>query len=442
MIHRPWYLVAFVALIAFPAGAQERGVLAIDEDAARYAFSFGSEADALNMCGTTGCEVVAAFSACLAVAYSSVTAQPEQFVWTWVEADTEGTARGGALDDCERSGGAACEVLNAYCAADSATSPTASAAVQQPAAATPELEGLFWQSIMNSANPAEFEAYLDQFPNGVFHALAEVRLAELRAPAGDAPMAGGARGGGAAAPAAGADRVASTAADVAPRAGDTRVFDGMEFVWVPAGEFRMGSTSSEAHNDEQPVTQVRISRGFWLGKHEVTQAEWQGVMGTNPSENSGCGQCPVEKVSWNDAQDFIGSLNGRAGGNRYRLPTEAEWEYAARAGTTGDRYGNLDAIAWCGDSGVYRTQPVGQKAPNAWGLHDMLGNVEEWVEDRYGGYPGVALTDPRGAFSGSNGVFRGGNLLVPVQFCRASFRNRNPPGGRFFTLGFRLLRTE
>ena len=117
------------------------------------------------------------------------------------------------------------------------------------------------------------------------------------------------------------------------RAGASRVFDGMEFVWIPAGEYQMGSTSPEALPHEQPVTRVRISRGYWLGRHEVTQSEWQAVMGANPSHFSGCGSCPVENVSWDDAQAFIGRLNGRAGGARYRLPTEAEWEYAARAGT-------------------------------------------------------------------------------------------------------------
>ena len=182
MIYRI-YGVVFGALLAWPAGAQDRGVLAIDEGTARHAFSFDSEADAVNMCGTTGCEVVATFSACLAVGYSSVTTQQEQSVWTWIEADTEGTARREALDECEQSGGLACEVLNAYCVADSASSPAAPAATgQQPAAANPELEGLFWQSIMDSTNPAEFEAYLAQFPNGVFRALASARLAALRAP--------------------------------------------------------------------------------------------------------------------------------------------------------------------------------------------------------------------------------------------------------------------
>ena len=113
-----------------------------------------------------------------------------------------------------------------------------------------------------------------------------------------------------------------------------------------------------------------------IGKYEVTQELWQAVMGSNPSHFNECGpDCPVEQVSWDDVQAFIAKLNAREGGQRYRLPTEAEWEYAARAGTSGDRYGNLDAIAWYVDNSRDRTHPVGQKAPNAWGLHDMLGNV-------------------------------------------------------------------
>ena len=164
-------------------------------------------------------------------------------------------------------------------------------------------------------------------------------------------------------------------------------------------------------------------------------------MGTNPSEFSGCGQCPVETVSWNDAQDFIGNLNAGSGGNRYRLPNEAEWEYAARAGTTGDRYGNIEAIAWYYENSERRTHPVGQKAPNAWGLHDMLGNVYEWVADWYGDYPGGAVTDPGGAASGSYRVSRGGGWNGGAGGGSGPDRYGITPGGRYSILGFRLLRT-
>ena len=166
-------VVVLVLLGAFPAWSQERGVLAVDAEAGRYAFSFDGEADALNMCGTTGCEVVATFSACLGLGYSSPT--QGQDVWTWVEAATEGAARQGALDACERAGGPACEVLNVFCAS--------APAVEASAAPERSQENLFWQSIVESTDPADFEAYLRQYPAGAFRALAENRLARLGAPA-------------------------------------------------------------------------------------------------------------------------------------------------------------------------------------------------------------------------------------------------------------------
>ena len=218
----------------------------------------------------------------------------------------------------------------------------------------------------------------------------------------------------------------------------------MEFVQIPAGEFLMGSESEEAFSYmEQPVTRVRISQGFFLGKYEVTQGQWQEVMGSNPSFFDECGpDCPVEGVSWEDVQEFIGRLNAAVGEERYRLPTEAEWEYAARAGTSGDRYGNLDAIAWYDGNSGDRTHPVGRKAPNALGLYDMLGNVFEWVGDWYGDYPGGEVTDPQGPASGSKRVRRGGGWIYYAGFCRASSRRNYSPGDRSFYLGFRLLRTE
>ena len=240
-----------------------------------------------------------------------------------------------------------------------------------------------------------------------------------------------------------AEADARAAAEAATRsAGDTRVFDGIEFVWVPAGEFQMGSTSSDSEDNERPVTRVRISRGFWLGRYEVTQAEWQAVMGTNPSRYSTCGLCPVETVSWYDVQDFIERLNGQAGKVLYRLPTEAEWEYAARAGTTGDRYGNVDAVAWHAGNSGERTHPVGEKMPNAWRLYDVLGNVWEWVEDWHGDYPGLFVTDPRGPRSGSNRIIRGGGKSSSGNYHRAPARIAEDPSHRSEYQGFRLARTN
>ena len=137
---------------------------------------------------------------------------------------------------------------------------------------------------------------------------------------------------------------------------------------------------------------------------------------------------------------FIQRLNGVEGGNCYRLPTEAEWEYAARAGTSGDRYSeDLDAIAWYEDNSGDRTHPVGQKAPNAWGLYDMLGNVWEWVEDRFGDYRGGSVKDPRGPKKGTTRVVRGGSWFLSARYYRASMRTNRFPGSADF-LGFRLLR--
>ena len=294
-----------------------------------------------------------------------------------------------------------------------------------------EQETVFWQSIVNSTNQAMFETYLEQFPNGVFRALAEARLAELGAPGGDGVADGGVP--------------ASTAADPAPRAGETQVFDGMEFVWVPAGEFLMGSTSAEAYDNEQPVRTVRIGEGFWLGKYEVTQAEWERVMGSNPSGFDECGaRCPVEQVSWNDAREFIERLNAGVGGDRYRMPTEAEWEYAARAGTTGDRYGNVDAIGWHRGNSRGGTDPVGQKGPNGWGLHDMLGNVAESVDDCWHDSYGGAPADGTARTSGGNcsrRVVRGGSWFHLPRAMRAAYRYWNDDGIRDDLVGFRVART-
>ena len=249
------------------------------------------------------------------------------------------------------------------------------------------------------------------------------------------------------------DRLLAKSADPAPRAGETQVFDGMEFVWIPAGEFRMGSPGAEARDSEQPVRTVRIGEGFWLGKHEVTQAEWQRVMGSNPSMFDECGPtCPVERVRWDDAQEFIGRLNGRGGGNRYRLPTEAEWEYAARAGTTtaywwGNEIGDNRAnCAGCGSRWDNEsTAPVGSFAANAWGLHDVHGNVWEWVQDCWhDSYDGAPEDESAWTVGGdcNRRVLRGGSWFSTPGVLRAAYRVRGGAGGRIVSVGgFRVART-
>jgi len=212
---------------------------------------------------------------------------------------------------------------------------------------------------------------------------------------------------------------------------------GMKFVLIPAGSFMMGSDSGDS--DEKPVHRVTISRAFQMQTTEVTQGQWRAVMGDNPSEFKNGDDYPVEHVSWDDAQEFLKRLNQLDPGKNYRLPTEAEWEYACRAGTTGERYGELDAIAWYNNNSGNQTHPVGKKQPNAWGLYDMLGNVWEWCQDRYGSYPAGAVTDPRGPSSGIARVVRGGSCSGDDNV-RCANRGRYFPDDRYLSDGFRCSR--
>jgi formylglycine-generating enzyme required for sulfatase activity len=217
---------------------------------------------------------------------------------------------------------------------------------------------------------------------------------------------------------------------------------GMSFAYIPPGTFQMGSNNGYAGADEQPIHEVSISRGYFMGIHEVTQEQWQKVLGNNPSGFQNCGQCPVEQVSWEDAQDYIKRLNSQTNdGSRYRLPTEAEWEYAARAGTTGDYAGDLKAMGWYDKNSKKKTHEVGTKQPNGWGLYDMHGNVWEWVEDWYGTYPSGSVTDPTGPTSGSDRVLRGGSYGDVDYNVRQAIRYPSLPGRRNPILGFRLVRT-
>jgi formylglycine-generating enzyme required for sulfatase activity len=213
-----------------------------------------------------------------------------------------------------------------------------------------------------------------------------------------------------------------------------------ELASIPAGEFQMGNNSSEANFDEKPVHTVRLSKTFWMGKTEVTQGLWQAVMGSNPSYFKSGDNYPVEQVSWDDCQSFIQKLNQMLGGNAFRMPTEAEWEYACRAGTTGDSYGNIDAIAWYFNNAGNTTHPVGQKQKNAWGLYDTLGNVWEWCQDWYDEnyYQNSPAIDPTGPASGSYRVIRGGSWAYDIRFVRSASRFRYDPGYRCDFLGFRL----
>ncbi|MDL2268399.1 SUMF1/EgtB/PvdO family nonheme iron enzyme [Desulfosarcina sp. OttesenSCG-928-A07] len=221
---------------------------------------------------------------------------------------------------------------------------------------------------------------------------------------------------------------------------------GVEFVLIPASvrPFNMGSNEE---NDEKPIHPVTISKPFYLGKYEVTQAQWEAVMGgeSNKSKFKGPNN-PVEMVSWDDVKFFIRKLNEKESTSKYRLPTEAEWEYAARAGGEtaycfGDHVSQLEKYAWYGeDWNKGSTHAVGQKSPNTWGLYDMHGNVWEWVEDWYGGryYHNSPSTDPKGPPSGDYGVLRGGSWCSYAKHCRSANRSHGGPGNQYATRGFRL----
>jgi len=223
---------------------------------------------------------------------------------------------------------------------------------------------------------------------------------------------------------------------------------GMEFVFVKGGCFEMGDTFGDGYSYEKPVHDVCVS-DFYMGKYEVTQGQWEVIMGDNPSYFKNCGDnCPVENVSWNDVQEFIERLNSKTG-KKYRLPTEAEWEYAARSGGKREKYAgtnsdaDLGSYAWYIMNSGSKTHPVGQKQPNGLGLYDMSGNVWEWVSDRYDQnyYKNSPRNNPKGPSSGSYRVLRGGSWSGVPNAIRASYRFDINPSTRNYNYGFRLLRT-
>ena len=217
-----------------------------------------------------------------------------------------------------------------------------------------------------------------------------------------------------------------------------------EMVYVEGGSFDMGATSeqgSDAENDEKPVHRVTLS-DYYIGECEVTQEMWEAVMGSNPSNFKGA-QNPVERVSWNDCQNFIKKLNSLTG-RTFRLPTEAEWEYAARGGNQSRHYkysgsNNIFDVAWYDNNSGDRTHAVGTKSPNELGICDMIGNVYEWCSDWYGTYSAGVQTNPQGPSSGSNRVLRGGSWLNYARYCRVSKRIYLGPGSSYIGNGLRLV---
>lgn len=221
---------------------------------------------------------------------------------------------------------------------------------------------------------------------------------------------------------------------------------GMKFVLVPKGSFTMGENPplSEGKSDEKPAHKVTITTPYYFGIHEVTQKQWQDIMGNNPSRHVGENR-PVDSVSWNDAQNFIEKLNAKEKHSRYRLPTEAEWEYAARAGSnTRYFFGNdaslLSRYAWITDNANGVTQPVGLKKPNALGIYDTSGNVREWTGDWYDDYYSHSpVNDPQGPVKGYGKAYRGGSKDGNVFPTRSSYRWRETPDTKAQNLGFRII---
>ena len=272
-----------------------------------------------------------------------------------------------------------------------------------------------YAAIRNSKDPVLFERCARAFPNHALAATAGLQALALR-------------------------EAAVVPAPTPPREPSTNVAepgrkrvnpaDGLTYVSVPGGTFQMGCSpgDGECNSNEKPVVTVTLSKGFWLGETEVTQAAYRTVTGKDPSRFKGS-ERPVESVSWDDARAYCVKVGGR-------LPTEAEWERAARGGTTGARYGSISDGGWYSGNSGQKTHPAKQKSANAYGLFDMLGNVYEWTDDWYADtLPGGR--DPKGPAAGTERVLRGGSCFFFAWDLRASFRGRNVPSGRLYSLGFR-----
>lgn len=220
-----------------------------------------------------------------------------------------------------------------------------------------------------------------------------------------------------------------------PKVGDTKVnpMDGLRYKWIPPGTFIAGCSKGDddCYEDEFPNRKITLTRGFWLGETEVPQSAYEKITGDNPSMFEGP-NLPVEMVTWDDADYYCRTIGGR-------LPTEMEWEYAARAGTTGPRYGDLNDIAWYWKNSDFTTHPVGQKKPNAFGLYDMLGNVVEWTHTWYTVELSQETINPTGPSMAEFKSLKGGGWWDDPDLVRASYRERIEPGDTDFNIGFRCV---
>ena len=237
---------------------------------------------------------------------------------------------------------------------------------------------------------------------------------------------------------------AAESANSERKSGDTRTINlpggaKMDMIWCAPGKFMMGSPKAEIGRfDDEPLHEVTLTKGFWLGKYEVTQAQWQSVMGLNPSRFKGPNM-PVENVAWEDCQIFINKVNSVLGGAA-RFPTEAEWEYACRAGSNApvSGSGKLSEMAWYDENSDSHTHEVGANLPNAWGFYDMHGNVLEWCSDWFSQHHGMKSVNPKGPPNGSFKILRGGCWFFYANDCRSAYRLKRDPCIRNSIYGFRL----
>ena len=294
-----------------------------------------------------------------------------------------------------------------------------------PAAVNTEADDRAFEKAQRRNTLESYQDYLDVFPEGRHVAACNTAMAGLKSPPKAAPV------------------------ETNTGNNNTAVMPADGFVLVTGGTFTMGCTSEQKDcgDDEKPAHQVTLS-DFYISPYEVTQGQWKQVMGNNPSTASkDCDKCPVENVSWEDVQGFIQKINAQSPGRNYRLPTEAEWEYAARGGNLTKGYiysgsSNIGMVAWNDGNSGNKTQPVGQLKANELGLYDMSGNVWEWCSDWKDAYASGSQTNPTGPASGSFRVLRDGSFDDSPRDCRVAVRSSGAPGFRDLGIGFRLARTK